>query len=56
MVAKANAGQGTLGKLLNDPRAFEALVADLAELNRLLKTGNRIAEQLEEEGVKVRIF
>ncbi len=56
VMAKVDNGDGTLGKLVNDPRAYEALAADLQELQLLLKTANRLAEQIEKEGFKFSVF
>ena len=56
LLAQAEDGQGTLGLLLNDPRAYEALNDDLRLLNDVLRTADRLLEQIEQEGFKVDLF
>ena len=56
LTAKANSGEGTLGLLLNDPRAYEALNDDLLLLKEVLRDLERVVEQIEQEGVSVSIF
>jgi phospholipid/cholesterol/gamma-HCH transport system substrate-binding protein len=56
ILTKADEGEGTLALMLNDPRAYEALDADLRLLNLILKDARRLVQQIEEEGFKVSIF
>lgn len=43
-------GQGTAGKLVNDPRLYEAATLSFDRLSELLGTINRIAGKIEEDG------
>ncbi len=56
VMAKVDEGEGTLGLLLNDPRAYESLAADLALMNRILADVERLVEQIEREGFKFSVF
>lgn len=55
ITAKINAGQGTAGKLVNDDRLYEALVDNMRLLEPTIKTLNRLLEQFEQEGIKLRL-
>ena len=56
IMAKVDEGEGTLGLLLNDPRAYESLAADLALMNEILADVERLVEQIEAEGFKFSVF
>lgn len=55
ITAKINEGQGTAGKFVNDDRLYEALVDNMRLLEPTIKTLNRLLEQFEEEGIKLRL-
>jgi phospholipid/cholesterol/gamma-HCH transport system substrate-binding protein len=56
VLAKIDNGEGTLGQLVNDPRAYEALNDDLLLLGEILKDARRLVRQIEEEGFKFSVF
>ncbi len=48
-------GDGTAGKLINDPKLYEALVSSSQELNLTIKDLRRLVEQWEQEGVTLKL-
>ncbi len=48
---KINAGEGTAGKVVNDPKLYQSLVASAAELQLAIKDLRRLVQQWEQEGV-----
>ena len=52
---KINDGQGTAGALVNDDRLYRELVETTRLLETTVKTVNRLTEQWEQEGVKLRL-
>lgn len=52
---KVNAGQGTAGALVNDPRLYESLVDSARELNATVSTLRRLLEQWEKEGLPLKL-
>jgi phospholipid/cholesterol/gamma-HCH transport system substrate-binding protein len=55
IAAKINKGDGTAGKLVNDPRLYESLAETSAELNLTIKDLRRLVEQWEQEGVSLKL-
>ena len=53
ILAKVQNGDGTAGRLVNDPRAYEALVDSLRLLQATLSDAQRYIQQVEQEGLKV---
>lgn len=53
--AKVNAGEGTAGMLVNDPKLYESLVDSSRQLSVTIADLKRLIEQWEEEGVTVRL-
>ena len=53
ILAKVQNGDGTAGRLVNDPRAYEALVDSLKLLQATLSDAQRYIQQVEQEGLKV---
>ena len=53
VAAKINAGQGTAGALVNDDRLYEASLAVLLQMQDAVRDVQRLAQQLEQEGVKL---
>jgi phospholipid/cholesterol/gamma-HCH transport system substrate-binding protein len=49
-------GKGTAGKMVNDDRLYEGLVINMQLLEGILKTSNRLLEQWEQEGIRLRLF
>jgi phospholipid/cholesterol/gamma-HCH transport system substrate-binding protein len=52
---KVDRGEGTAGKLINDPKLYEALVDTSQELNLTVKDLRRLVEQWEQEGVSLKL-
>ncbi|MGB7160486.1 MAG: MlaD family protein [Tepidisphaeraceae bacterium] len=52
---KIDAGQGTAGQLVNDPRLYESLVQTSRELNATIADLKRLVEQWEEEGISFKL-
>lgn len=52
---KLDKGDGTAGKLINDPKLYEALLGTSQELNLTVKDLRRLVEQWEQEGVSVKL-
>jgi phospholipid/cholesterol/gamma-HCH transport system substrate-binding protein len=55
VVAKIDKGDGTLGKLTNDPRLYESLADTSRELNLMVGDLKRLVEQWEQEGVSLKL-
>ena len=55
VTAKINAGTGTAGKLVNDPKLYAGLVDTTAELNATVKDLRRLIQQWEQEGVTAKL-
>lgn len=55
ITAKVNAGQGTAGKLVNDPKLYAGLVDTTTELNATVKDLRRLIQQWEQEGVTAKL-
>jgi phospholipid/cholesterol/gamma-HCH transport system substrate-binding protein len=52
---KVDQGEGTAGKLINDPKLYEALLDTSRELNLTVKDLRRLVEQWEQEGVTLKL-
>jgi phospholipid/cholesterol/gamma-HCH transport system substrate-binding protein len=52
---KMDKGQGTAGQLVNDPRLYESLVDTSRDLNETIRTLKRVADQWENEGLKLNL-
>ena len=48
---KIDQGQGTAGKLVNDPKLYDALTDTAAELKLTVKDLRRLIQQWEQEGI-----
>ena len=55
ITAKINDGQGTAGKLVNDPKLYEGLVDTTTQLNATVKDLQRLIQQWEQEGVALKL-
>lgn len=55
VVSKIDKGNGTLGKLTNDPRLYEALADTSTELKLMVADLKRLVEQWEQEGVSLKL-
>ena len=55
VTAKINAGTGTAGKLVNDPKLYAGLVDSTTELNATIKDLRRLIQQWEQEGVTAKL-
>jgi phospholipid/cholesterol/gamma-HCH transport system substrate-binding protein len=53
--AKIDKGEGTAGKMVNDPALYEALLDSTKELNLTIKDLRRLVDQWEKEGVSLRL-
>ena len=54
LMAKIHSGDGTAGKLVNDGRLYENLLESSQELKMLLEQLKKWADEIQQEGVKVR--
>lgn len=54
-VEKANKGQGTAGKLLNDPSLYENLDEAADRLTKVLDEAQQLLEKYKEEGVRLKL-
>jgi phospholipid/cholesterol/gamma-HCH transport system substrate-binding protein len=52
---KIDKGDGTIGKLINDPKLYEALLDTSQELSLTVKDLKRLVEQWEQEGVSFKL-
>jgi phospholipid/cholesterol/gamma-HCH transport system substrate-binding protein len=48
---KIDKGEGTAGKLVNDPKLYDSLADTTAELNLMVKDMRRLIQQWEQEGI-----
>jgi len=55
LAAKINNGNGTAGRLLNDPRLYEQLADTAKELNAVAASMHRLIDQWEQEGLHVKL-
>ncbi|MDB5325543.1 MAG: Mammalian cell entry related domain protein [Phycisphaerales bacterium] len=55
ITTKVNAGEGTAGKLVNDPKLYAGLVDTTTELNATVKDLRRLIQQWEQEGVTAKL-
>jgi phospholipid/cholesterol/gamma-HCH transport system substrate-binding protein len=55
VATKVDQGQGTAGKLVNDPKLYDALLDSSQELSLTIKDLRRLVEQWEQEGVSVKL-
>ena len=55
IATKIDKGEGTAGKLINDPKLYESLTATSQELNLTIKDLRRLVEQWEQEGVTLKL-
>jgi phospholipid/cholesterol/gamma-HCH transport system substrate-binding protein len=55
ITAKIDAGEGTAGKLVNDPRLYETLIHATELLNATMADIQRLTQQIEQEGFKLRL-
>jgi len=55
MANKIDKGEGTAGKLINDPKLYEALVDTSQELSLTVRDLRRLVEQWEQEGVSLKL-
>ena len=53
--SKIDSGDGTAGKLLNDPKLYQSLVETSRELNTTIAGLRRLVEQWEQEGVSFKV-
>lgn len=53
--AKVDAGEGTAGKLVNDPRLYETLVNATELLSATIADLQRLTQQIEQEGFRLRL-
>lgn len=52
---KIDAGKGTAGALINDPRLYDSLIVTTKELNMTLADMKRLVDQWEQEGIYFRL-
>lgn len=55
ITAKVDAGKGTAGLLVNDPKLYSALVDTVRNLDLTVRDLQRLAEQWEQEGVTLKL-
>ncbi|HEX4797370.1 MAG TPA: MlaD family protein [Humisphaera sp.] len=55
LAVKINNGNGTAGRLLNDPRLYEQLADTAKELNAVAASIHRLIDQWEQEGLHVKL-
>jgi phospholipid/cholesterol/gamma-HCH transport system substrate-binding protein len=55
VAVKIDKGEGTAGKLINDPKLYEALLDTSQELALTVKDLRRLVEQWEQEGVSLKL-
>jgi phospholipid/cholesterol/gamma-HCH transport system substrate-binding protein len=55
IAAKVNAGQGTAGALVNDPKLYDNLVESTKQLDATITDLKRLIEQWEQEGVTLKV-
>lgn len=54
-VDKINRGEGTAGKLMNDPKLYNSLTQVGEQMTELIKDFRRLAKQWEEKGIGIKI-
>ncbi|KKL46294.1 hypothetical protein LCGC14_2346990, partial [marine sediment metagenome] len=52
---RIESGQGTAGKLINDPRLYEDLVEATGQLKTTLETLQKLLEKWDAEGVNLKL-
>jgi hypothetical protein len=55
IVTKVNAGKGTAGLLVNDPKLYQSLLENSHQLNVTIASLSRLVEQWEQEGVTLKL-
>lgn len=55
VLRKIDSGDGSLGRLLNDGRLYEALLSSARRVDATLKDAQRVVQQIEQEGVSLRL-
>ena len=55
VVARMERGEGTAGKLFNDPMLYDAMAATAAELNLMVADLRRLVQQWEQEGISFKM-
>lgn len=55
ITARIESGEGTLGQLINDPRLYASLVEASQKLDATLQDVQRVVQQIEQEGVSLRV-
>jgi phospholipid/cholesterol/gamma-HCH transport system substrate-binding protein len=55
ITGKVNAGEGTAGMLVNDPKLYQSLVENSRELNLTITDLRRLVDQWEQEGVTLKL-
>lgn len=55
ILAKVDTGEGTAGKLVNDPKLYAGLVETTSSLNAIIRDLQRLVAQWEEEGVSLKL-
>ena len=55
VATRVDKGEGTLGKLANDPRLYESIIDASAELNLTIKDLRRLVAQWEQEGFSLKL-
>ena len=55
VVAKIDKGEGTLGKLANDPKLYDSLADTSGELKLMVADLKRLVEQWEQEGISFKL-
>lgn len=54
VIAKASTGEGTLGRLMNDPRLYDDLSESAVRLSQTLRDLQAMVRRIREEGVEIR--
>ena len=55
IVARAERGEGTMGKLFSDPKLYDAMAATAAQLNLMVSDLRRLVQQWEQEGISFKL-
>ncbi len=55
ITARIDAGEGTLGKVVNDPKLYDTLVTSTQTLEAAIKDLQRYLRQIEQEGLTLRV-
>ncbi len=56
ITAAIEEGKGTAGKMIYDDRLYEGLVINMQLLESTIRTSNRLLQQWEQEGIRLRLF